>query len=305
MADQPTSWGALPAEAEGPAAWGALPVGETGTKSTSASSYLPSAISDIPREMYQSTADALSGVKNAFLPKSLGGERDIGNEGTFGGLLKTGSGLLSAAQVPIAPLQGIWRSLAGHSLEAADKKMREHAASIYGEDKIRAVEKYLGNPEGGMTYEQAKEKADLALSGLGARGRGPVAAPTPPPGPNGPLGVTLSEGQLTRELPAIRAEQAAQRGQLGPDAERVAKAFNEQQAGEVSGAADTVAARIAGQNPRFDSVNDAAGSINADIGGAAARQANHASSPTSQQGPVNCVRLQARLPNKRLRPRKV
>ncbi len=183
----------------------------------SLASYLPKALSDIPREAYQSTADALSGAKNALLPKSLGGERDASKEGAFEGIGKTGSGLLSLAQVPIAPFQGAWRSLAGHTMESADKPMRDLAVQIHGEDKIRELERSNGNPQGGLTYEQAKEKADLAASGLApGRGglpalKGPPAAPVPPT-PNGPLGVTLSEGQLTRDLPAIRNEQAAMRG---------------------------------------------------------------------------------------------
>ncbi len=221
------------------APWAAAPAVAT-KPSEKDSSFLPMALSDIPREAYQTTADALSGVKNALLPKSLGGERDIGNEGTFGGLMKTGAGLASAAMVPIAPFWGAGRSIIGHSLEGADRLMREGAVKLYGEDKIRAVERYLGKPEGGTTYEHEKGNADLAMSALAAGRRAPSAVPAPP-SPNGPLGVTLSEGQLTRELPAIRREQAAQRGQLGPDAERVAKAFNEQQTTEVAAAQENVA----------------------------------------------------------------
>jgi hypothetical protein len=48
----------------------------------------------------------------------------------------------------------------------------------------------------------------------------------------------LSEGQLTRDLPAIRTEQAALRGQLGPGAEANATAFNLQQAQELSAATE-------------------------------------------------------------------
>jgi hypothetical protein len=67
--------------------------------------------------------------------------------------------------------------------------------------------------------------------------RAPVPLP-PPPQANGPLGVTLSEGQATRNLPAIQTEQAASRGQLGPAAQARALEFGLQQAQEVSAATE-------------------------------------------------------------------
>jgi hypothetical protein len=73
--------------------------------------------------------------------------------------------------------------------------------------------------------------------------RAPVPLPTPPQA-NGPLGVTLSEGQASRlpgatqNLPAIQVEQAAVRGQLGPAAQSQAAQFNLQQAQEVSAATE-------------------------------------------------------------------
>ena len=54
------------------------------------------------------------------------------------------------------------------------------------------------------------------------------------------LGVTLSEGQASRDLPAIQREQAAVRGVSGPPAQKAAQAFVDQQKAEVNAARDNV-----------------------------------------------------------------
>lgn len=56
----------------------------------------------------------------------------------------------------------------------------------------------------------------------------------------GPLGVTLSEGQTTRDLSAIQREQAAARGATGDPAQQHAQAFFDQQRGEVAAARDKI-----------------------------------------------------------------
>lgn len=56
----------------------------------------------------------------------------------------------------------------------------------------------------------------------------------------GPLGVTLSEGQATRDLPAIQREQAAVRGQSGEPAQQHAQQFFDQQRREVEAARQNV-----------------------------------------------------------------
>jgi hypothetical protein len=57
----------------------------------------------------------------------------------------------------------------------------------------------------------------------------------------GPLGVTLSEGQATRDLSAIQREQAAVRGQSGPPAQQHAERFFDQQKGEIEAARRDIA----------------------------------------------------------------
>src|SRR5262245_13993296 len=66
--------------------------------------------------------------------------------------------------------------------------------------------------------------------------RGARATTSVPTLPARPAGVTLSEGQLTRDLPTIQREQAALRGQSGPAAQRAAQAFHDQQQGELAAA---------------------------------------------------------------------
>jgi hypothetical protein len=72
-----------------------------------------------------------------------------------------------------------------------------------------------------------------------AEGRPIAPKPIPRPQP-GPFGVTLSEGQETRELPKIQVEQAALRGTSGPAAEARAKQFADQQAEQVTKAREGV-----------------------------------------------------------------
>jgi hypothetical protein len=54
------------------------------------------------------------------------------------------------------------------------------------------------------------------------------------------MDVTLSEGQATRDLPAIQREQAALRGASGPPAQKVAQAFTDQQQAELAAARDKI-----------------------------------------------------------------
>ncbi len=79
------------------------------------------------------------------------------------------------------------------------------------------------NPKAELpTHEQVTEAitpdVERALGTFGARGV-PAPMTVPVPRPVGPLGVTLTEGQATRNLPLIQREQAAVRGQSGPPAQ--------------------------------------------------------------------------------------
>jgi len=95
----------------------------------------------------------------------------------------------------------------------------------------------------GIPREYTEFGLQLATPGLGLPKSPLRAAPEimpVKPEANGPLGVTLSEGQLTHDLPAVRRESAARTGQLGTKAETTAREFAEQQAPQVSEARETV-----------------------------------------------------------------
>jgi hypothetical protein len=72
----------------------------------------------------------------------------------------------------------------------------------------------------------------------------PITSKTPPSPPAPPLGVTLSTGQDTSDLAAIQREQAALRGQSGPQAQRRAQAFADQQKAQLETAKETTAAGL-------------------------------------------------------------
>jgi hypothetical protein len=143
------------------------------------------AITDIPREVSATTREAWDNLRRA-LPSSVGGERDMASEGPLESLGRTGKGLLAAAALPMAPVQGAARSLIGHSMVAVDQALRRGAVSLYGEDKVRAAEEATGQTPGGMTYDEARRKADTLLSlsapsgGLAAGGAPLQPTPKPP-----------------------------------------------------------------------------------------------------------------------------
>lgn len=126
-------------------------------------SRLASPITDIPKEAYDATAEALSGVNTYLNPfseayqKGAEAEKDQWIGTGPGSIIGTGKGLLSAVSVPFAPIQGALRSVVGHPYSAVT----------------------------GMPYEQAKEAVDTAVAGMAPRGVSPVGARTPrlPPRP--------------------------------------------------------------------------------------------------------------------------
>jgi hypothetical protein len=153
----------------------------------------PAAITDIPREVYQSTADSIQATADHFAAARIRPEDrgtsffDIRPE--LRRFKETGEGMLSALAVPFAPIQGVARSLLGHPMVEADKALRRGAVGLYGEDKVRAAEQATGASPGGMTYDEARRNADTALSllapraGLGVVRRPVQPAPPPPPPP--------------------------------------------------------------------------------------------------------------------------
>lgn len=113
-----------------------------------------------------------------------------------------------------------------------------------------ALRTFIGKPiedvtGGKIPKEYTEFAAGLATPGFGMRAlvgrRPPVTVPTQPARPQG---VTLSEGQLTRDLPQIQFEQSAARGQLGPQAEAQARAFLNQQRGELAAARGDISETI-------------------------------------------------------------
>jgi hypothetical protein len=91
----------------------------------------------------------------------------------------------------------------------------------------------------GIPKEYSEFAASLALPGLGLT-RVPGAAAIPKIPPRGPLGVTLSEGQATGDLPLIQREQAALRGQSGTPAQARAQEFANQQATQLGAAKEDI-----------------------------------------------------------------
>jgi len=152
---------------------GATANGLFASASPQAPSGFAAAITDIPREMGASTQEAWGNLRRA-LPSSLGGERDLVSEGTLERLVRTGQGLLAAAALPFAPLQGIARSVLGHPMVAVDQALRRGAVALYGEDKVRAAELATGQTPGGMSYDDARRNADTALSLIAPRRGSPA-----------------------------------------------------------------------------------------------------------------------------------
>lgn len=198
-------------------------------------SRLASPVTDIPHEVYDATAGALKATGHYLNPFSE--ERRAKYERGESGILDTGKGLASVLSLPAAPIQGAAHSLIGHPLAAADEALRAPAAYLHGEDKVAPA----------VGYEKAKEAVDTAMMGLAPRSASPAGmrtTPVPAAPAQGPLGVTLSEGQETGALPLIQKEQAALRGQMGDAAQMRAKEFADQQTGQVQAATESVAKEL-------------------------------------------------------------
>lgn len=257
--------GAAPAPAFDPDAFlGAKPAAASTAPSTL--SRLASPITDIPKEIFKASKSGTEGAMHYLNPFSE--ERKGYNERgeIVQPFLDTGKGVLSALSVPASPFIGAARSLLGHPMAAMiptrtpEEQAKMRAAGV-SPDFIPGA-----TPE--ENYEQAKGHVDTAMSALAPKGapvkvapppglvRGPYEIPATAPAyqwslnpkgtpiaptPNGPLGVTLSEGQATGELPLIQKEQTALRGQAGEAAHARAQEFANQQKGEVTNATERVA----------------------------------------------------------------
>lgn len=245
MADVPAFDPGQPFETVGAPAFDPSKPFEDATKPASTSNSWAAPITDIPHEAYAATADAVKGAAsglNPFSPERMEAAKKGEFRDPFG--LEVGKGLLSAASIPIAPIVGAARSLIGHPFSWLMPK-----ATPEKQKQLRD----MGVPESSIpgstteeNYQKAKGDVDTAMSALApSRGglstiRGPAPVP-PAPVPNGPLGVTLSEGQETGKLPLIQQEQAAIRGQMGDAAQTRAQEFVNQQKAEVASAQERIA----------------------------------------------------------------
>lgn len=98
----------------------------------------------------------------------------------------------------------------------------------------------------GIPREYTEFAAQLATPGIGLRGLKPPAPKPilPPKPPADPFGVTLSEGETTGDLPAIRREQSARRDLLGPKATKQATAFDAQREEQLANAREDVTRQL-------------------------------------------------------------
>jgi len=174
--------------------------------------HLKAAVTDIPGEIGSAYKSSVGALNRAFNPLSQEAQESMQRrveetkaKGFLGGMgeelrqgADVGRGLLAVPETLSAPITGTGRSVIGHALAAP----------------------------GQVPYEEAKNQADLAMMGLGARGARLVPVP-PRPSP-GPFGISLSEGQRTGDLATIQREQAALRD-AGRPGHRSAQDFAAQQ----------------------------------------------------------------------------
>lgn len=212
------------------------------TETPSLASRIARPVTDIPKEVYRATADAVGSTAHYLNPFSRERKDAMLRGDVVKPFLDTGRGLLSAVGAPMAPILGAARSLIGRPLAEAMP-----IATPEQQEKMRAAgasERIIPRATEEQNYERATEGTDAAMGAMGARGglkSAPLPAPPPPKPASGPLGVTLSEGQETGALPLIQKEQAAVRGQLGDTAQARAQEFVSQQKGEVQAATEGVA----------------------------------------------------------------
>lgn len=269
---------------------------DTGSKSNESgsglSSYIPSAISDIPSEAYHAAKENVMGAADAWNRirerHAQQAEADKNGAGFFSGMTApfqdvadVGRAAVSAASVPFSPVVGAARSLIGHPMASL-----EHGIGSIINPEAAAKD------DPAKMYENAKHDVDLALSAARPRGfTGPAFTEAMPP--TSPLvtpeaqanralasefDIPLSRGQATQDLDRIRYEDMASRGAYGPEAqERAAQFFNDQFAA-IQRAGRGVGEQFGHGEQPIASPADAASSLNTTIAdrAAAARQARDA-----------------------------
>lgn len=250
----------------------------------SGSSWVPKAISDIPHEAYEATANQIRNIGNTWSDmrarRAEQAKKDASPEGSFfdpsaiTNSLKdvgdTGKALVSAASVPVAPIQGAAESLIGHPM--ADL---EHAAGTLINPKVAAKD----NPD--EMYQTAKGDVSTALSAARPKGfapKGPLSTPAPiapeaaaNTATANEFGINLSRGQATGNLDTIRYEDMAARGAYGPEAQQKAAQFFDQQFKDTQAGGQSVGQQTARNAAVADNPSEAATAVNSEVADRAAR----------------------------------
>lgn len=247
-------------------------------------SYLPKAITDIPHEAYEATAEQVRNIGKAWSDRrarrDAQAEKDRGPGGSFfdpsgfgagvSDIADTGKAVLSAATIPMAPIMGAARSAIGHPMADAT-----HAVGTIINPEAAARD----NPE--KMYETAKGDVDLALSAARPKGfsaKGPIT----PPGAVAPetianqgladeFGIKLSKGQATQDLDTIRYEDMASRGAYGKEAQDRAAGFFQKQFDDTQAGGQAVGQQTARTAPVVNNPAEAATAVNAEVADRAAR----------------------------------
>lgn len=250
----------------------------------SSGSWLPKALSDIPHEAYEATADQVRNIGKSWADmrsrRAEQAKKDASSEGSFfdsGAITNslkdvgdTGKALLSAASIPVAPVQGAAESLIGHPM--ADL---EHAAGTIINPEVAAKD----NPA--AMYQTAKDDVSTALSAVRPKGftaSGPMASPAPiapeaaaNTATANEFGINLSRGQATGDLDTIRYEDMAARGAYGPEAQQRAAQFFDQQFKDAQAGGQSVGQQAARNAPVVDNPAEAATAVNSEVADRAAR----------------------------------
>lgn len=268
---------------------------DTAQPSQGLSAYIPAAIRDVPHEMYQATANQISNIgqsgSDIMARHSAQAQKDASPGGSFfdpsafvGGakdVMDVGKALLSGASVPFAPIQGAAQSLIGHPMAQA-----EHAIGTV----INPAAAARDNPA--EMYERSKEDVATALSAARPRGftaRGPISVP-PPVAPEAAanqaaaneFGFRLSRGQATQDLDTIRYEDMAARGAYGPEAQKRAAEFFDQQFKDSQAGGQSVGQNAARGAPELETPSDSAATLQSEVA-QRAEQARVAQAETERQ----------------------
>jgi hypothetical protein len=214
-------------------------------------------IENAPSQAWQRTKQQAGQAWNELNPFSPEREqaRQEGMSGQLSNWLRTGRGLAHAAGLPFTPFVEAAKSAFGPA----------YGEAVHGVGTLIAPETAAKDqPE---TLHQMGESAiETASAAAAPRRFAPIGlrepVPLPPaPEPSGPMGVTLSEGQATRELPALQAEQAARSGQLGDRAQARAQAFQQQQREQVAAATENAARSLDPYGMRIAETPQEAGQV--------------------------------------------